>query len=199
MAKMRIEGKEHPIGAVFSKQFSFNIPLYSLLLKAIEDKDDLYADKSPLQLTQLEQVEIKNSLDDLLYLVHQNPRNYVMRRLDAALSDGEAQYDLKNFSIEHVLPQTPKADSQWCKDFNEEQRLRWTNRLGNLVLLSRKKNSQAQNYEFDVKKESYFKVKSVSPFALTTQVLTEKSWTPSVVEALHGVRLKVLCDLWQLK
>ena len=35
-------------------------------------------------------------------------------------------------------------------------REKYTHRIGNLVLLPRRKNSEAQNYDFDVKKQKYF-------------------------------------------
>jgi hypothetical protein len=62
--------------------------------------------------------------------------------------------------------------------------------LGNLALLTRKKNASASNWEFDRKKTSYFARGGVSPFPITTQVLEHKDWTPKVVAA----RQKELCD-----
>ena len=49
-------------------------------------------------------------------------------------------------------------------------------------LLSHRKNSAAQNYDFEKKKTKYFVSRGkVSPFALTTQVLNEAQWTPDVI------------------
>lgn len=69
-------------------------------------------------------------------------------------------WDLENFhsypgtiTVEHILPQNPPEDSEWIKNFKEEQRKEWTNKLGNLVLLSKRKNSQAKNYDFSEKKK----------------------------------------------
>jgi hypothetical protein len=47
----------------------------------------------------------------------------------------------------------------------------WVHRLGNLTLLSRKKNSSASNYEFELEEVAYFTKGGVNAFALTTQVL----------------------------
>lgn len=60
-------------------------------------------------------------------------------------------------SIEHILPQTPDLSSQWIKDFTEDDRNKWTDRFGNLVLLSRRKNTSQSNLDYDKKKEKYFK------------------------------------------
>lgn len=51
----------------------------------------------------------------------------------------------------------------------------WLNRIANLVPLTRKKNSGAQNFDFDKKKEIYFKGKNgTTTYPLATQVLSEK-------------------------
>ena len=74
-------------------------------------------------------------------------------------------------------------DSEWCKLFPDvAERETMVHTLGNLVLLSRRKNSSAQNYDFEKKKTKYFTSQAkVSAFALTRQVLQEKAWTPDVI------------------
>ena len=42
-------------------------------------------------------------------------RTFVLLRLDAALSSGEATYDFDTITVEHILPQTPDANSQWVE------------------------------------------------------------------------------------
>ena len=59
-------------------------------------------------------------------------------------------------SIEHILPRNPSADSQWVKDFSAAEREEWTNKLGNLVLISRRKNTSQGNRDYEEKKEKYF-------------------------------------------
>lgn len=59
-------------------------------------------------------------------------------------------------SIEHILPQAPSKDSQWVSDFSDQEREKWTNRLGNLILLSRRKNTALGNLDYALKKEKYF-------------------------------------------
>jgi hypothetical protein len=97
-----------------------------------------------------------------------------------------------------VLPQRPKPDSQWQLDFTTAQRAQWTNRLANLVLLSNRKNAQAQNYEFAQKKEKYLQ-RGVVTFPLTTQVLGADTWTPELLEARQAELLELLANEWQLK
>ena len=72
-------------------------------------------------------------------------------------------------------------------------------RIGNLVLLSRRKNSEAQNFEFDTKKERYFKSeKGISPFVLTTQVLGETEWTPARLKDRQRDLVAKLKQIWSL-
>jgi Protein of unknown function (DUF1524) len=98
-----------------------------------------------------------------------------------------------------VLPQQPRRDSDWIKWFpTQQERDRWVHRLGNLTLLSRRKNTAAGNYDFDKKKTAYFTRDGVSPFALTTQVLQYREWTPSVVAQRHGELVGYLKQLWRL-
>lgn len=175
------------------------IERYGKLLTAIEKKDDLFAQESPLQLTADEVKTITTVLDGDVYLIKRISK-YVLLRLDSALADGEATYDYQTVSIEHVLPQNPKIGSKWLEWFPiDEERAKYTHRIGNLALLSRKKNAQAQNYEFDKKKDGYFATnKGISPFALTTQVLRKTEWTPAIINLRQAELLQKLKTLWRL-
>ena len=111
---------------------------------APEQKKDLYASDSPLQLDGNERQQIISVLNGNLY--HEAKiRLYVLLRLDSELSKGQASYNYPIITVEHVLPQTPEANSVWMTWFpTEDMRQQYTHKLGNLVLLARKKNSQAQ-------------------------------------------------------
>jgi uncharacterized protein with ParB-like and HNH nuclease domain len=175
------------------------IERYGRLIAAIESGEDLYTPDSPLQITSEEKNNILKMLDGDLYLI-QKIRLYVLLRLDAALSEGEASYNFSIITVEHVLPQNPASNSIWMKWFpSPEERETYIHRIGNLVLLSSAKNSQAQNYDFDLKKQKYFTTKTgVSPFALTTQVLNEQEWTPEVIERRQKELIAVLKRVWRL-
>lgn len=175
------------------------IERYGKLLIAIETNSDLYAPDSPLQVTQDEASQIIKMLDGDLYLIRRI-RQYVLLRLDSTLSQGEASYDYPIITVEHVLPQNPDKGSLWMRLFpDDDERGKFIHRIGNLVLLSRKKNAQAQNYDFADKKKKYFStIKGVSPFALTTQVLQIEDWTPTVIIQRQKDLLQNLKVLWRL-
>jgi hypothetical protein len=174
------------------------IERYGRVMAAIENGEDLYAPDSPLGLSADERRKTLEALDGDLYN-SVRVRLPVLLRLDEALSGGEARYDLKAVSVEHVLPQNPPPGSQWTRWFPEgEARASAVHRLGNLVLLSRIRNSRAQNFDFERKKSQYFTTGSTTPFALTSQVLQEHRWTPGVVSRRQRQLVSKLREVWRL-
>lgn len=82
---------------------------------------------------------------------------YVLLRLEYLLASHAALLNLPDeISVEHILPQTPAKNSQWVKDFNDDQREIWLHRLGNLTLLSRRKNTSLGNLDYAAKRARYF-------------------------------------------
>ncbi len=170
---------------------------YASVLDGIEKGTAVDAN-GPLLLTADEQKQFVAALGGEVYL-EPKVRVYVLLRLDRALGDGSAKYDVNTITVEHVLPQNPRANSEWLKNFPTPVERGWTHRLGNLLLLPRRKNSEASNWDFDEKKKKYFTSKNgVSTFALTSQVLKETSWTPGVVARRQQETLEILKKVWSL-
>lgn len=136
-----------------------------------------------------------------IYKMAPKHRNYIMLRLDTFVADGAAKYDSRILTIEHVLPQTVEADSEWEIVWpNESDREEWLHKLGNLVLLSRRRNSKAQNFDFKTKCNKYFKGKqNVTSYALSTQVLSEDKWDVETVKKRQDNLLNILKNGWQLQ
>jgi hypothetical protein len=175
------------------------IDRYGKVITAIEKGDDLFKASSPLQLTTSEMAEAAKALDGDVYNLLPKLRTYLLLRLDSALSGGGATYDYSLITIEHVLPQSPDAGSQWEKWFPDSAiQEGLVHRLGNLALLTRRKNSSARNYDFNKKKSSYFAKGGVSPFTITTQVLKETDWTPTVIQRRQIELVNKLKALWLL-
>jgi uncharacterized protein with ParB-like and HNH nuclease domain len=185
-------------GHVLRLNINERIERYGKVLSAIEneeqDPDDL---KVALSLSDDERKKIIEALNDDIY--HSQFAKYLLLRLDEEISDGSAYYNYPVISIEHVLPQNPKHDSQWIRNFpDEEERIFLTNCLGNLVLLSRRKNSMAQNYEFEKKKESYFKKDGRSPFSITNEVTDFDNWTPTEIISRQKELVDKCIEIWKL-
>ena len=175
------------------------ITRYAEVLRAVERTDDLFRASSPLQLRDHEKTSILRRLNGAIYWETPIVRRVLLERLDGLLADLGATYAHQTISVEHVLPQNPRSDSEWMAWFPiEEERWDWTHRMANLVLLSRRKNSQASNWNFERKKREYFQRKGVSTFALTTQVLGETEWTPKVLERRQQQLIGALKKEWRL-
>ena len=171
---------------------------YAEILRAIEQEEDLFGASSPLQLSKNEKTEILGVLGGQIYS-HLRVRRPLLLRLNSLLSDVGVRYDYPTITIEHVLPQNPDKKSEWLRKFpDEDERAEWTGKLANLVLLSRRKNSSAQNYDFNKKKEAYFQRGGVATFALTTQVLNETEWTPEVLHRRQKFLISALKKEWWL-
>lgn len=171
---------------------------YARVIRAIDCDDDLFAEESPLQLSSDEKLGILRRLDGDIY-GQTRVRLPLLMRLDSLLSDAGVTYQYPVITIEHVLPQRPASDSMWVEWFPDDaQRDTWTNRLANLALLSRRKNTKASNYEFERKKREYFQQNSVARFALTTQVVGETEWTPAVLARRQCFLVHALKQEWRL-
>jgi hypothetical protein len=170
---------------------------YSNLLRELAAGHGL---SSPaFELSPAERAATVGQLDGTLYQV-QKTRKYVLLRLDEMLAGSAGVvHDFPIITVEHVLPQNPKDGSVWLDDFSAEDRVAWTHRLANLVLLNRTKNSQAQNYDFAAKKQKYFLSRhGVVAFPLTSQVLAHTEWTPAVLETRQKELLRTLAEGWDL-
>lgn len=89
-------------------------------------------------------------------------------------------------SIEHILPRNPSADSQWVKDFPAAEREEWTNKLGNLVLISRRKNTAQGNRDYVEKKEKYFE-KNIEMFPNSIRIYQNyPEWKLSDLKKNHS-------------
>lgn len=184
-----------------AKNVNERIERYSSLISGLMETHSLDNPAKAVLLTENEKKAMRKVLDGDIYTLTARRRNYLILRLDSFLSDGAASYDASLLTIEHVLPQTVNQDSPWGKDWPDvDTREEWTHRLANLVPLNKRRNSQAQNFDFERKKNAYFKGRSgVSSYTLTTQVLNEQEWTPIIVLKRQSELLDLLAEKWDLK
>jgi len=153
-----------------------------------------------LAITDTQQRDFVAALDGNIYHNLPKARMALVLRLESLLRDPGVQ--LQNaVTLEHVLSQTPPDGSDWLRWFpDEDERNTWTHRLANLVLLDRRKNSSAGNYDFATKKEVYFKGKkgTASPFVLTQEVRSESDWTPQRLAERQKRLVGMLIKHWNL-
>nr|WP_315207508.1 DUF262 domain-containing HNH endonuclease family protein [uncultured Flavobacterium sp.] len=114
---------------------------------------------------------------------------YVLRKVDFLLDAplySEKRSSYNEMSVEHVLPQNPEDKSQWIKDFTAAEREEWTHKLGNLVLISRRKNSGQGRLDFADKKTKYFK-NSIESFPNSLTIMQKPQWTISELKENHSL------------
>ena len=95
-------------------------------------------------------------------------------------------------NLEHVLPETP--GDEW-KGLSPDVAGAYSRRIGNLVLLSSKKNSELGNQGFAAKKAVLF----ASEFLLTKQVGAQDSWGPAEIEARQTALAEMALKVWSYK
>lgn len=124
---------------------------------------------------------------------------YLLRKIDYLLDKPlytEQRNSYANMSVEHVLPQNPKDDSQWIKDFTSKEREEWTHRLGNLVLISRRKNTGQGRLDFIDKKTKYF-INSIESFPNSLKVMQKDKWNISTLKDHHNFLIELLKEHYQ--
>ena len=124
---------------------------------------------------------------------------YALLRIDMEM------WEIENFpgypgmvTVEHILPRTPPEDSEWMRIFSSDERLQWTNKLGNLVLLSGRKNSAARNYDFETKKQKYFKGKS-TPFMVTREIEKNENWNMYNLKQRHNELINRIVAIYNVQ
>lgn len=185
-----------------SFDINHRIERYARLISDLQDENDDSIYGESIELSASEQNEFISELNSDIYKMTGAKRNYLILRLDAFLSDGAASYKSNVLSIEHVLPQTVSPGSEWDKTWTDvDDRSYWLNKIGNLIPLTKRHNSKAQNYDFKTKKEKYFKNTDagVTSYTLATDVLNYDEWTPEIVKARQKKLIDAYKKGWDLK
>jgi uncharacterized protein with ParB-like and HNH nuclease domain len=148
-------------------------PIYTFIESGYENEEEL----------------LRKKLDDVGFyrLRGGDLAKYILLRIDMEeweLENFSGYRNIREITVEHILPQNPAESSEWVKIFTKDQRDEWTNKLGNLVLLSGRKNSGAQNYDFKRKKEVYFKLKC-TPFRITQELESVNEWNIENLSSRH--------------
>lgn len=118
---------------------------------------------------------------------------YLLFKVDVLYASADTHLQQPTqMSVEHILPQNPQSTSQWCQDFSPQERERWTHRIGNLVLISRRKNSAQGRLDFYEKKSKYFK-NNVEIFPNSVRVMQVGQWDLSTLQAHHQEVVDKLC------
>lgn len=104
-------------------------------------------------------------------------------------------------TVEHIFPQTA-TDSYWqehYKNYNGEEKLYLTHSLGNLLPLSRAKNSSLQNDAFKLKKDNGSGVGYYNGSISENEVNKEPNWEAENILKRGMNLLNFMEDRWNIK
>lgn len=144
------------------------------------------------------------SWNGLRYFLYEYEEN-LQSNLDAKITWDIFDRRDKEDTIEHIYPQTP-TDSYWRERFhalNPQRKQLYLNSLGNLLLLSRSKNSKLQNLPFEEKKKRFDNAGNCMGYfngSYSEREVSEKDdWTPSTIRERGRKMLEFMEERWAFK
>lgn len=124
---------------------------------------------------------------------------YVVMKLDYLFKNHAQRMHFEMVSVEHILPQNPDDNSKWVQDFTLEQREEWTHKIGNLVIITRRKNSSQGRLDFSKKVDKYFQ-KNIDTCPNSLRVLEKyQQWTPEELIENHEALMVKMRDHYGVK
>jgi hypothetical protein len=124
----------------------------------------------------------------------------VLMRIEDELAGQPLLVNPGDLSVEHVLPSRPSATSDWRRTFPDgDQRTACQNSLGNLALMSQRKNERAKNKDFPVKLAIYREPEFGEPKLIFNREIVEaETWTAAQIKAREAHALQLLAKIWRL-
>jgi len=164
------------------------------VIKSIDSshKFDEVISSNCLTISKTNLKDLKEILEDDIY--GYGFTKYILLKMDYLYHNHDQRMNFETISVEHILPRTPKEKSQWLKDFSEEDLEGLVDKLGNLVLITRRKNSSQSNLDYKDKKEKYF-TNNIDTCANSLRILnTYNKWTPEELNKNQEISIKDLLD-----
>jgi hypothetical protein len=124
--------------------------------------------------------EFVNKLENMEVLSVTPAWREILAQINSRLGTGETRVESPNrVHVEHILPQNPRATVLTESDVSMEEAAQLVSRIGNLTLLSGRKNREASNKPFSDKRANY----AVSEIAMTQQLAAYDRWRKEQIEA----------------
>jgi hypothetical protein len=115
---------------------------------------------------------------------------YLVSELEVAAGGAPIDFEKSAVTMEHILPENPGGE--W-ESFSAEDRVRDTQRLGNITPLEHRVNQQLGAADYATKRAAYW----TSQFALTRQIEAEE-WTPATLRRRQEALARIALRVWQL-
>lgn len=120
----------------------------------------------------------------------------LLLRLNDEMAGAITHVEPESYTIEHVLPQRPPNASEWRRWYpSAEERARYTESLGNLVLITQSQNDKARNALF-AEKKAIFGQGYVLP--ITRSVLQCDAWHKFEIDAREEHLLGIIRRIWRI-
>ena len=110
------------------------------------------------------------------------------------------QHQNDHVTVEHIYPQAD-TDSYWqerFKKFDDEQRLYLAHSLGNLIPLSRAKNSSLQNDSFELKRNNNSGIGYYNGSVSENEVATSAEWDAEAIHERGMGLLQFMEERWNI-
>ena len=103
----------------------------------------------------------------------------ILTQINSRLGTGETRVESPNrVHVEHILPQNPRATVLTESYVSMEEAAQLVPRIGNLTLLSGRKNREASNKPFSAKRANY----AASEITMTQQLANYESWSTEQIQ-----------------
>jgi len=146
-----------------------------------------------LQLTNMELSKIRDTLFAPVPVRKKFVRHLLLRLNVEALDKSITPYFPSDATVEHILPQRPRATSYWVRAFPDPKVRKYCcGLLGNYALLTASLNAKAKNDDFVAKRKAIFALSNVNMFPLTGNLVTFDTWTEADINRRHGDMLSLL-------
>ena len=179
--------------------------LNGIILKCFSDPDEKVLDSKPFRDFLAEQFQQNKEGKNKGGYYKWTGLRYFLYEYELSLRSQNGQQEVgwidpplilkEKGSIEHVFPQTPK-DPYWKKFFGQRKYYpRYSNSIGNFLLLSKSINNSIKNDSFKDKKEGY----SRSGLLSAKEVSEYQDWGPEEIRERGLHLLSFMEDRWDFK
>lgn len=164
------------------------------LIKKVKEGESLSSIISEIEKKMKEDKIVENAKQNLAGDVYGRPwLKPLLMLIEYEQTDNPPYIEIdRRVHVDHILPQEWKKIGYWKARWNEEQANEWLHKLGNLTLLSGRKNIKASNDSFKAKLKIYEGkgLDGITVFQISQKILNEKDWTPKEVKRRHKWLLK---------
>lgn len=109
------------------------------------------------------------------------------------------RHDPERYTVEHVCPKGEITDGDWLRLYpRKAMRVRASQCIGNLVLVTEAQNRRASQRDFAAKKQLYLDDARPQPFALTEMLREEDEWDGMAIARRYNRIMSTVRQMWML-